>query len=254
MTELAFTKMEGLGNDFIVVEGPYRPATGEVADLCDRRRGIGADGVLAVTPGAPVRMDYWNADGSRAEMCGNGLRCVARYATDRGWVETSAFDVDTPAGTLRVEIQEELVRAEIGRPALLGHETVEGARYVLVDVGNPHAVGVVDDPGEVDVASLGPMVAREAGFDAGCNVEFIAVSESGVDMRVWERGSGETLACGTGMVAAAAVALEGRDGLIQVTVPGGMATVEIEAGSAWLTGPADYVFRGTWVRSSGGRR
>jgi diaminopimelate epimerase len=125
-----------------------------------------------------------------------------------------------------------------------GHETIGGEIYQLVDTGNPHAVRVVEDPDTIDLMTVGHEVAREAGFDTGCNVEVIKVEEDQVTMRVWERGIGETLACGTGMVAAAAIALEGEDGHIEVVTRGGSGQVTIEGKNAWLTGPAEYVFEG----------
>ena len=243
---MQFTKMQGLGNDFVVIEGPARLTVDEVTAICDRRRGVGADGVLAVSPGTPIVMDYWNADGSPAEMCGNGLRCVGRYAHDQGWVTTEEFGVDTPVGLRRVRLLGDLLQAEMGPPQLEGEETIDGNVYHLVDIGNPHAVRFVDDPSTIDVRTVGPIVAQQAGFDAGCNVEFISVAGDVLTMRVWERGVGETLACGTGMAAAAAAALKGADGMMTVKVPGGTGSVEIRDGIAWLTGPAEYSFRGTW--------
>lgn len=244
MSRYVFTKMQGLGNDFIVLEGPAKPDVAEVVRLCDRRFGVGADGVLVVSPGPPVVMDYWNADGSPAEMCGNGLRCVARYAHDKGWAESSEFEVDTPIGMRRVRVGEGLIEVEIGPVLIEGHETIGGEVYQLVDTGNPHAVRLVDDPDAIDLTTVGPEVARQAGFDTGCNVEVIKVEEEQVTMRVWERGIGETLACGTGMVAAAAVALDGTDGQIEVVTPGGVGQVTIEDKNAWLRGPVEYVFEG----------
>jgi diaminopimelate epimerase len=239
-----FTKMQGLGNDFIILEGPEKPDTADVVRLCDRRFGVGADGVLVVSPGPPVVMDYWNADGSPAEMCGNGLRCVARYAHDKGWAQSSEFEVDTPIGMRNVRVGHGPIEVEIGPVLIEGHETIGGELYQLVDTGNPHAVRLVDDPDAIDLMIVGPKVAREAGFDTGCNVEVIKVDGDRVIMRVWERGIGETLACGTGMVAAAAVALEGKDGQIEVVTRGGSGQVTIEGSNAWLTGPAEYVFEG----------
>ena len=244
MSRLEFTKMQGLGNDFIVLEGPAKPSAEDVTRLCDRRFGIGADGILVVSAGSPIVMDYWNADGSAAEMCGNGLRCVARYAYDKGWVDGPEFEVDTPIGIRHVRVGESLVDGEIGPALIEGQETIEGHIYRLVDTGNPHAVRVVEDPDAIDLIRVGPLVAREAGFDTGCNVEVISVTGDRVKMRVWERGVGETLACGTGMVAAAAVALDGADGTITVEVRGGEGQVEITDKNAWLTGPAEYVFTG----------
>jgi diaminopimelate epimerase len=239
-----FVKMQGLGNDFIVVEGPAGFSDSEVQELCDRRFGVGADGILVVTRGDPVKMEYWNADGSAAEMCGNGLRCVARYAHDQGWVRRPEFLVDTPVGTRRVSVTGDLIRVELGPVAVGGHKTVEGLDLVLVDVGNPHGVAFVDDPQQVPVAELG--AAIEADFPDGLNVEFVRYDGQIVEMRVWERGVGETLACGTGMAAAVVAATGGGTvSPVTVRVPGGTAQVEISDGIAWLTGPAEYSFRGS---------
>jgi diaminopimelate epimerase len=245
MTELEFTKMQGLGNDFVVLEGPQELKAGEIAWLCDRRFGIGADGVLVVTPGDPVRMEYWNADGSPAEMCGNGLRCVARYASDRGWVDESEFTVATPVGPRQVRVHAGEVEVELGEPRLGDQRSVDGMELHLVDVGNPHAVVFVEDLADVDVEAVGASLQQE--FPGGINVEFVAIGEDTLTMRVWERGVGETLACGTGMVAAAA-ASRPPEGAVAVRVPGGVGIVRLDEGTAWLSGPAEYVFTGTVVR------
>lgn len=247
MRPLEFIKMQGLGNDFIVVDGPMSLTADEISGLCDRRFGIGADGILAVTNGDPVRMEYWNADGSPAEMCGNGLRCVARYAYDRGWAPDRNFAVDTPIGVRTVRVLEDTVEVGLGSASVVGHTTIEGHRLHLIDVGNPHAVLVVDDPAHADVAGLGRRIASDPQFPDGTNVEFVTVGDGRVDMRVWERGVGETLACGTGMVAAAFVAtkMDRLEGPITVGVPGGEGRVEFRDGAGWLRGPAEYSFRGS---------
>jgi diaminopimelate epimerase len=246
MRAFQFTKMQGLGNDFVVLEGPVDVSPEDVVALCDRRFGVGADGVLVVTRGDPVRMGYWNADGSAAEMCGNGLRCIARYAYDKGWAADRNFAVQTPIGIRGVRVLEDRVEAAMGRPSLDGATTIDGADYRLVDMGNPHAVSFVDDPARVDVVSLGR--ALQAHFPAGVNVEFVSVAADGeVTMRVFERGVGETLACGTGIAAVAAVVASdlAHDAVVTVNVPGGQARVEFRDGVAWLVGPADYSFRGS---------
>lgn len=247
MRNIPFTKMQGLGNDFVVIDGPFQLNTGEIVQLCDRRRGVGADGVLVVTKGDPIRMEYWNADGSPAEMCGNGLRCVARYAYDKGWSTDRNFAVDTPMGARGVRVLEEGIEVQLGRPAIVGHTKIDGERYHLIDVGNPHAVVMVDDPADSDVVGVGQALQNEAVFEHGTNVEFVTVIDGGLKMRVWERGVGETQACGTGMVAAAFVATktDGLTGAIEVTVPGGTGRVEFRDEMAWLSGPAEYSFRGT---------
>ncbi|HET9259807.1 MAG TPA: diaminopimelate epimerase [Acidimicrobiia bacterium] len=245
MRAFQFTKMQGLGNDFVVLEGPREFADEEIAAICDRRFGIGADGILVVTRDDPVSMGYWNADGTIAEMCGNGLRCVARYAYDRGWAPDRNFVVLTAVGERGVRILEDGVEAELGRPRLNGSLKVDGAEYHLVDVGNPHAVTFVDDPAMADVEVVGKRIQSE--FEDGTNVEFARVVDGGLELRVWERGVGETLACGTGMVAAAAVAAEQHNlrGPFRVDVRGGTATVDLRDGVAWIRGPAGYSFRGS---------
>jgi diaminopimelate epimerase len=247
LRKITFTKMQGLGNDFVVLEGPVQLEAEEIAELCDRRFGVGADGVLVVTNGDPIRMGYWNADGSAAEMCGNGLRCVARYAYDKGWAPDRDFTVQTPVGVRRVRVRDDGVEAELGVVSVTGHTDFEEERLHLIDVGNPHAVVIVDDPAEVDVAGLGERIGTDARFPRGTNVEFASVTDGVVDMRVWERGIGETSACGTGMVAAAFVAAKtGRlVGEIPVNVRGGQGRVEFRDGVAWLWGPVEYSFRGS---------
>ena len=250
MSEIQFTKMQGLGNDFVVVDGPIEIDRALVERLCDRRKGVGADGVLVITAGDPVAMDYWNADGSAAEMCGNGLRCVARYAFDRGLVNGKVFDVTTPIGIRRVSVGDTLIEVEIGETNVGNHLTIDDVRYHVIDVGNPHAVSVVDDPTSIDVAGIASVVQSHPDFGDGVNVEFAAIRDGGVIMRVWERGVGETLACGTGMVAAAVVATKTAqlEPPISVEVPGGRGSVDFREGSAWLTGPAEYSFVGVFQR------
>jgi len=240
-----FTKMQGLGNDFVVLEGPQQISPEEVARLCDRRFGVGADGVLMVTPGDPIRMEYWNADGSVAEMCGNGLRCVALYAYDRGWARDRNFAIQTPVGVRAVRVLEDRVEAELGRPTLDGTRNLQGTDFHLIDMGNPHAVAFVDDIATVDVAAIGPALQGE--FDNGINVEFVSRNDSGIAMRVWERGVGETMACGTGMAAAAVAAgqIFDLESPISVSVPGGEGSIDLRDGTVWIIGPAGYSFRGS---------
>lgn len=243
---MKFTKMHGLGNDFVVVDDEVDITPDLVRALCDRHFGVGADGVLAIgVRSGTVTMGYWNADGSAAEMCGNGLRCVARAAVDRGLAPSGAFLVDTPAGVKRVEVGVE-IRVDLGMPAVGDMVELEGRYFRRVDVGNPHLVTDVDDVAGAAVESVGRAVQNS--YPGGVNVEFVQVVGAEVDMRVWERGVGETLACGSGIVAAAAVARRNGGGdRISVTMPGGTARVEFEDGGAWLVGPAEYVFEGRWV-------
>jgi diaminopimelate epimerase len=248
---MEFVKMEGLGNDFVVVAGPFHPEAADVARWCDRRRGIGADGILAVSPVAErrVRMQYWNADGSAAEMCGNGLRCVARYAVDRGLAPGPDLVVLTAVGERPATVRPDgTVRAFLGSVSTGADVELAGYDLLTVSVGNPHAVAFVDDCYAVPVGAVGPIVEGDPEFPQRTNVEFATVSSRDrIDLRVWERGVGETLACGTGAVAAAAAA--GSRGLVDDTVtvllPGGPLRVEIVEGEAWIEGPATVVFEGT---------
>lgn len=246
-----FVKMEGLGNDFVVIAEPVSPTAAEIGVWCDRRRGIGADGVLAVGPidEGSVSMRYWNADGSPAEMCGNGLRCVARYAVDRELVTGREFVVDTPAGRREVYVSGTTVRAELGPVSALGEvHDIAGFDLASVSVGNPHVVAFVDDCYAVPVEAVGPVVEGEPRFPERTNVEFASVAgKDRIALRVWERGVGETLACGTGAAAAVAEAVRsGRTGpRVDVVLPGGELLVEILEGVAWIEGAARTVYRGT---------
>ncbi|GIU92516.1 MAG: diaminopimelate epimerase [Acidimicrobiia bacterium] len=248
---MRFVKMQALGNDFVVVEDHVDLDPTLVRAVCDRRLGVGADGVLTVTRSEEgVRMGYWNADGSAAEMCGNGLRCVAVYAAERGLVDRVPFVVATPVGPRQVvEVEEGRATVEVGPTRVVGTATLEGLELTLVDVGNPHAVAFVDDPDRVEVGALGASIGTHRDFPAGSNVEFVTVeTPNRLRMRVWERGVGETLSCGSGMVAAAVAAFRsGRAGRsVEVLTPGGPGLVELTEGSSLLSGPAVEVFEGIW--------
>lgn len=245
---MKFWKMEGLGNDFVVVVGSYSFSGTEIVALCDRRRGVGADGVLVVSGDRDgVGMSYFNADGSEAEMCGNGLRCVARLAVELGLTDRREFSVDTPGGLRRVKVSSSEVTAELG-PVTVGEQRrISGRDFHLVSVGNPHAVSWVDGLDGIGLAATGQ--ALQGMFSDGINVEMARVdSPGGISMRVWERGVGETNACGTGAVAAAAAGL--AQGLtrekVEVRLVGGTAQVTLEEGTSWITGPARLVYRGEW--------
>lgn len=248
-----FVKMHGLSNDFVVVDGPIDLEPAEVRAMCDRRTGIGADGLLAVGPGTgggAVHMQYWNADGSTAEMCGNGLRCVVRYAMNRGIVDDGELLVETPAGLKAARVRSDGdIAVDLG-PIHVEAAAIElhGRPWNTVDVGNPHAVTFVPDPAQAPVTTEGPAVETDARFPAGTNVEYVRVDGDNIDMRVWERGVGETQACGSGMVAAAAAARLRHPDTDQwnVTVPGGTARVEFDDTHVWLIGPAVAVFEGVW--------
>jgi diaminopimelate epimerase len=248
---MEFVKMQGLGNDFVVVAGPAQLQAEEIRSLCDRRRGIGADGVLEVTPLGvdSVRMRYWNADGSEAEMCGNGLRCVARYAVDRELVESPSFMVETAVGGRPVRVEADgSVDAYLGEARLDGEFEWDGCRLHTVNLGNPHAIQWVDDPAVAPVATVGPEVETAPLFPAGSNAEFAkVVAPNLIQLRVWERGVGETLACGTGAAATAYLAYrQGKVGTeVTMRLLGGDLYVTIEGSGLWIRGPADTVFEGS---------
>jgi len=249
---MKFIKMEGLGNDFVVLKGPLDPDPADIAGWCDRRRGIGADGVLVVRKlgGERVRMEYWNADGSRAEMCGNGLRCVARYAYDRGWVDGREFTVVNDSGDYPVKVRKSgRVRAMLGRAEAPEQSTmsVVGTDVHPMSMGNPHAVLFVESTTEAPVKTLGPVIEVAGEFPNRTNVEFVEIKDrTRIEVRTWERGVGETLACGTGAGAAAVVAnRQGlADGTLTVGLLGGDLDVEIDGDIVWMEGPATYVFEG----------
>jgi len=274
---MRFAKGHGTGNDFVILVDPGDDQ-GLSADLavrlCDRRAGIGADGVLravrtdalaaapngsaAGSPAGPVPewyMDYRNSDGSPAEMCGNGIRVFARHLADRGLATRPAFTVATRSGFRRVRFEDDgNITAEMGAVSVLGPGrvvvggpggvTCEGLR---ISVGNPHLACLVDAAlAGFDLTR--PPQLDPAQFPHGGNVELVRVTgPAAAEMRVHERGSGETRSCGTGAVAAAAAAatVAGHDrGSWQVSVPGGQLTVTLEPGTAWLAGPAVIVAEG----------
>ena len=219
---------------------------------CCRRTGVGADGILRVSMPtdevAAIRMQYWNADGSLAEMCGNGLRCVAQYVFDRGMTDGDSFSIETQVGRNRAQVLEDgQVRAELGPFEVQGVVTVDGLQYRRVYVGNPHAVVFVDEPEEAPGRTAGPKMEHHPEFPDGVNVEFATIEDGTLRVRVWERGAGETRACGTGAAAVVAAASAKGDVASSTTVdlPGGRLYVELLDGVAWITGPAKVVFTGT---------
>ncbi|MEA4943696.1 MAG: diaminopimelate epimerase [Propionicimonas sp.] len=260
MRELPFVKGHGARNDFVLFTDPENRvelSDAEVAAICDRRAGIGADGVLRAVRDADGQwfMDYRNADGSLAEMCGNGLRVFLRYLASEGLVHDERVTVGTRAGERtgtflpdgRIAVTMGAVRIDPDRPEVtIGDRCWPG---IPADVGNPHVVSVVADQAELDALDLCAAPGVPDGrFPHGVNVEFVALLEPGhVRMRVHERGSGETWACGTGVVAVAVSvggAVPGGDP-VRVTTPGGDLAVHVQPdGEAVLTGPAVLVARG----------
>lgn len=279
-----FSKMHGAGNDFVVLaaDGPDSDWEGLARALCDRHFGVGADGLLLALPSnrCDIRMRMFNPDGSEAEMCGNGIRCLAKYAVGSGLAQSrdGAVTVETLAGDLRCELSGsggriDRVRVAMGVPRFAPSEIpvlsdlVKGdgpiqrfgirvggrdLSLTCLSMGNPHAVHFTEEAVDrFELDTLGPLVEHHPAFPRRVNFEVVNVLERGrVRARVWERGAGLTLACGTGACAVGVAArLAGfSDGRTSVELPGG--TLEIEwdgTGEVYLTGPAVEVFRGEWL-------
>lgn len=262
-------KYHGLGNDFLVALGAHNPGVHVDASvaraLCDRRRGIGADGLIyGLDPADPdndAMMVLLNADGSRAEISGNGIRCLAQALMSQepgrtGGTPSKVVRIETDSGVREVS----LAGGDPQRCATFtvdmgvagdGPEVSAGAlawgavNAATVDIGNPHLVLQVDDPAAVDLEVDGP--ALEGAYPGGINVHFVAVPDPhNLVLRVWERGAGVTEACGSGAAAAVVAAngwglVDASAAAVQVTMPGGAATVELHDGRVWLTGPSEFV-------------
>ncbi|RMF24100.1 MAG: diaminopimelate epimerase [Deltaproteobacteria bacterium] len=273
--EVTLTKLHGCGNDYLFVDCLERPLeqAAEVARaVCDRRRAIGADGVICIYPSerADFRMEMYNADGSRGEMCGNGIRGLGKYVADRGLAGGDSLSVETDAGVRALELIREggrvrRVRVNMGMPVLEGRKIPVDAdgtiidhpievagrtwRVTCVSMGNPHCVTFDADPDELDLETIGPAFEHHRLFPARVNTEFIrAESPERLVMRVWERGSGETMACGTGACAAVvAGVLTGRCARRAiVALRGGDLEIEYrEDETVVMTGPSVEVFTTT---------
>lgn len=258
---LSFDKYEGIGNDFIVVDRANPLPESRVSALCDRHFGVGGDGVLVVAPGrscgARAAMIVQNADGSRPEMCGNGLRCVALHLALADGVERAEYVIDTDSGPKRCLVERKgrigFVRIDLGRATPLGRHGAdfEGAAFdfVRISTGNPHAISLAGLLPVDAIDRLGPRVSSE--IPGGTNVEFVREAGPRVfEVIVWERGVGRTLACGTGAGAtAAALALAGRAPFgepVEIRLPGGPLEVTVARDSLelQLRGPATHVFSG----------
>ena len=273
------TKMHGLGNDFIIIDnrnGMLKDANKTAKKLCERRLSVGADGLIAVENSsiADTRMRIYNSDGSEAEMCGNGIRCVAKYVYDYGLTDKTSISVETLAGIKYLDLTVEdgkvvLVKVDMGKPMLRPEEvpvvsekeevidepiTVDGQEYRMtcVSMGNPHAVVFIDqDVKEFPLETVGVKFENHERFPKRVNTEFVNVLDRHTaQMRVWERGSGETLACGTGACAVAvACALNGlTEDEVTVKLLGGDLQIkwDREKNTVYMTGPAEVVFDGEW--------
>jgi diaminopimelate epimerase len=270
---MRFTKMHGAGNDYIYVNCFMEQFPADAAALAramsDRHKGIGGDGLILICPSerADARMRMFNVDGSEAEMCGNGIRCVAKYVYDHGIARKSELTIETGAGVLTLQLRVaggkvDQVRVHMGKPVFAREAiptTLEGhplevagreLRVTALSMGNPHCVTFVDDVTDDWVLGIGPKVERHPAFPRRVNAEFVkVVSPTEVVMRVWERGSGETQACGTGAcaVCVAGVLNERTQRRILAHLPGGDLTLEwTESGEVYKTGPAVEVFSGDW--------
>jgi diaminopimelate epimerase len=273
---MRFTKMHGLGNDYVYVDCFAQTVVGApdlARQVADRHRGIGSDGLILICPShvADVRMEMYNADGSRGQMCGNGIRCVGKYAYEHDLSRTNPLRVETDTGVLDLQLTVSAgrvtgVRVDMGRPdlhprtmpaRLPGERVVEhplqagGRTYAvtLVSMGNPHVV-IAASLGDVDLQSAGPALECHPAFPQRINVHFMEpLSRREVRMITWERGSGATQACGTGACAVAvAGALTGRlDRRCTVHLPGGELQIEwADDDHVFMTGPAVEVFSGVW--------
>lgn len=267
---MKFTKLHGIGNDFVVVDGfVYNdiPDPGALSvKMCDRHFGVGADGLIWMVPSdcADARMRIFNSDGSEPEMCGNGLRCAAKFLRDKGIVAKDVMTIETLAGVLTVTFDERGITADMGEPIMEPARipvysdsnritlNVEGMKldFFCVSMGNPHAVTFDLYPEDDSFYRLGPALEHHSAFPAKANIEFCRVRDGGVDVRVWERGDGETLACGTGacatLTAAASLGLTGRESAVRL--PGGELIIRWQDDNhLFMTGPAETVFEGEWV-------
>lgn len=278
---LFFTKMEGLGNDFIFIDDRKQ----EISDsfsyndlakkLCHRNFGIGGDGLIVISESIPCDLQFriFNSDGSEAQMCGNGIRCFAKYVRKKGITDQAKFTVETLAGTITPEIilnnrgEIEAVRVDMGEPVLKTvdipfisnneiaiSEEIEtsfgNTAITTVSMGNPHAVIFVDDVLSAPVTTLGPEIEKNSKFPEKTNVEFIEViSRTELKMKVWERGAGVTLACGTGACAAvvAAILNDKTDNKVRITLDGGSLDIEWdrESNHIFKTGSSKLVFEGS---------
>ncbi|RSK28428.1 diaminopimelate epimerase [Bacillus sp. HMF5848] len=283
MNQFKFTKMHGLGNSYIYVnmfqENISEDMLSEVAiKVANMYTGIGSDGLILIAPSklAPVKMRIFNNDGSEARNCGNGLRCVAKYAYENGLVNETTFFIETLSGLVSAEVHlndnktVSEVTVDMGKPALepqsipfLGSDAKsmidEPVKFVetelrmtAVSMGNPHAVFFIDNIDDAPLYTLGPIIEKDARFPEGVNVEFIqVVNDTEINFRVWERGSGVTQACGTGACAAVVASVLNnkvkRDSAVVVHLEGGDLTITwTKDGHVMMTGPAETICTGTY--------
>jgi diaminopimelate epimerase len=258
--KLEFAKMHGAGNDFLVLDCTARPFTlnaEQVKALADRHRGVGFDQLLVVERDAKADFRYriFNADGGEVEQCGNGARCFVKFVHAKGLTSKRELRVETLGGLIQPRLEDDgEVTVEMGRPALLGDETLEidgeKVRVARVSMGNPHAVQLVRDVQAAPVTTQGPRIERHPRFPQGVNAGYMQVLDRHhAKLRVWERGAGETLSCGTGACAAVVVGISSDrlDSPVRVQTQGGTLTIAWAGGdnAVSMKGPAALVFEGT---------
>jgi len=257
---LKFTKMQGAGNDYVYIDckenTPSNPG-GLARKVSDRHFGIGSDGLVLILPPlnleSNARMQMFNADGSEAEMCGNAIRCVARFVRERWNLTASPLKIETKAGIKIIETKNGengfLASVDMGEPVLEGEAVLNRREFIKISMGNPHAVTFVDSVANAPVLTEGPILETDREFPRKSNIEFVEFMDaSRIKMRVWERGAGETLACGTGACAAAVAAVlkKSAERILTVELLGGNLTIEWngETNHVIMTGPAEFVFDG----------
>jgi len=268
-----FTKMTALGNDYVYLDGFERPIRNPAhwaRWMSDRHFGVGSDGLVLILPSrrAEARMRMFNADGSEAEMCGNAIRCVARYLFERRGIRANPMTIETRSGikTIRLTVRNgrvTKVTVDMGRPILdpalipvaaaTHRVSLRGREWTCVSMGNPHAVTFVESVETAPVRAEGPILEYDPLFPRRCNIEFAQICDRHhIRLRVWERGAGETLACGTGACATlVAAVLNGlADRRATLALPGGELRIEWreEDDHVWMTGGAEFVFDGVWRR------
>lgn len=260
-----FTKMHGLGNDYLYVFGAVPGNIKELSKkLSDRHFGAGADGMIYISPSevADFKMRIFNADGSEAKMCGNGIRCVGKYVYDKGYTDNTHLKIETLSGIKTLELnlvcgKVKEVSVDMGKAVCFDEMTVAAGgkqiEIVPVSVGNPHAVVFTADAEAEPITVIGPKVERDKNFPGGVNVEFVhVVDEGALRMRVWERGSGVTMACGTGACAAVCAAVKKGyvkcNEAVTVKLDGGDLKIKVsDDGFVTMRGPAEFVYEGEIV-------
>ncbi|PWM69882.1 MAG: diaminopimelate epimerase [Bacillota bacterium] len=260
-----FTKMHGLGNDYLYVFGEVPENITELSiKLSERHFGAGSDGMIYISPSktADFKMRIFNADGSEAKMCGNGIRCVGKYVYDKGYTDKTHLKIETLSGIKTLELfvtrgKVRQVSVDMGKTVCFDEITVAAngkpTDIVPVSVGNPHAVVFVADAEKQPIAVIGPQIEHDKHFPDGVNVEFVQVIDGNtLRMRVWERGSGITMACGTGACASVSAAVQkgyvNQGEFVTVKLDGGDLKIKVNKdGEAIMTGPAEFVYEGDTV-------